>query len=71
MLHRFLETIQIGDVQSLLAASGKYGADYVILEKIGKSSPLFDLFEHPENYPEFKQLGVMGDNHILAIKPNP
>lgn len=59
-----------GDVQALLAASRKYDASYVILEQIGSSSPLYDLYEHPETYPEFKPLGVIGDNHILFIKPS-
>jgi hypothetical protein len=59
-----------GDVQALLAASRKYDASYVILEQIGSSSPLYDLYEHPEAYPEFKPLGVIGDNHILFIKPS-
>jgi hypothetical protein len=59
-----------GDVQALLAASRKYNASYVILEQIGSSSPLYDLYEHPEAYPEFKPLGVIGDNHILFIKPS-
>jgi hypothetical protein len=59
-----------GDVQALLAVSRKYHASYVILEPTGSSSPLYDLYEHPEAYPEFKPLGVIGDNHILFIKPS-
>ncbi len=59
-----------GDVQALLAVSRKYNASYVILEPTGVSSPLYDLYEHPETYPEFKSLGVIGDNHILYIKPS-
>jgi len=58
-----------GDVQTLLAVSRKFNASYVILEQIGSSSPLYDLFEHPEAFPEFTTLGVIGDNHILFIKP--
>ena len=58
-----------GDAQALLAASRKFNASYVILEQIGSSSPLYDLYEHPEAYPEFIPLGVIGDNHILFIKP--
>jgi hypothetical protein len=60
-----------GDVQMLLEASRKYSASYVILEQIEKTSPLNDLYEHPEKYPEFTTLGVLGDNHILGIKPSP
>jgi hypothetical protein len=59
-----------GDVKTLMAAARKYNASYVILEQIGSSSPLYDLYEHPETYPEFKPLGVIGDNHILFIKPS-
>jgi hypothetical protein len=59
-----------GDVQVLLAVSRKYHASYVILEPTGSSNPLYDLYEHPEAYPEFKPLGVIGDNHILFIKPS-
>jgi len=57
-----------GNVQALLAASRKFKASYVILEEIGNSNPLYDLYEHPEAYPEFINLGVIGDNHILFIK---
>ncbi|MGB8213823.1 MAG: hypothetical protein WCE68_09730 [Anaerolineales bacterium] len=60
-----------GDVQMLLAASRKYKASYVILEQIGTTSPLIDLYEHPEKYTEFSTLGVLGDNHILLIKSTP
>ncbi len=59
-----------GDVQVLLAVSRKYHAYYVILESTGSSNPLYDLYEHPEAYPEFEPLGVIGDNHILFIKPS-
>ena len=59
-----------GNVQALLAASRKFNASYVILEQIGSSSPLYDLYEHPEAYPEFTTMGVIGDNHILLIKPS-
>jgi hypothetical protein len=59
-----------GNVQVLLAVSRKYNASYVILEPTESSSLLYDLYEHPEAYPEFKPLGVIGDNHILYIKPS-
>ena len=62
--------VPYGDVQALLAASRKYNARYVILEQIGSNSPLHDLVDHPENYPEFIPLGVLGDNTILFIKPS-
>ena len=62
--------VPYGDVQALLSASRKFHASYVILEQIGNSSPLYDLYEHPEAYPEFTPLGVIGDNHILFIKPS-
>jgi hypothetical protein len=60
-----------GDVQSLLRAAQKFNARYVILEQNGIPLPLEDLYEHPENYPEFVFLGALGDNHILLIKPSP
>jgi len=59
-----------GDVHTLLAASRKYNAKYVILEKTGSSSLLYDLYEHPERYAKFITLGVIGENHILFIKPS-
>jgi len=62
--------VPYGSVQALLAASRKFNASYVILEQIGSSSPLYDLYEHPESYPEFTFMGVIGDNHILFIKPS-
>jgi hypothetical protein len=62
--------VPYGSVQALLAASRKFNASYVILEQIGSSSPLYDLYEHPEAYPEFTFMGVIGDNHILFIKPS-
>ena len=63
--------VPYGDVPTLLAASQKYDARYVILEQIGSNSPLYDLSKHPENYPEFTVLGVTGDNTILLIRPSP
>ena len=57
-----------GDIKTLLSVSRKYKASYVILEQTSNSNPLFDLFEHPERYPEFISLGAIGDNHILFIK---
>jgi len=62
--------VPYGNVQALLAASRKFKASYVILEEIGNSNPLYDLYEHPEAYPEFINMGVIGDNHILYIKPS-
>jgi len=59
-----------GGVQVLLAAARKFNASYVILEQIGSSSPLYDLYTHEERYPELISLGVIGDNHILFIKPS-
>jgi hypothetical protein len=59
-----------GDVQVLLAAARKYNAAYVILQQTGSSSPLYDLYIHPDRYPGFISLGVIGDNHILSIKPS-
>jgi hypothetical protein len=58
-----------GDVQTLLVASRKFNASYLILGPIGNSNPLYELYEHPEDYPDFTSLGVIGDNHILFIKP--
>ena len=63
--------VPFGDVQTLLAASRKYGASYVILEEIGIKNPLYDLYEHPESYPEFSNLGAVDDNHILLVDPSP
>ena len=59
-----------GDAQSLLGAARKYQASYVILEQIGVTNPLYDLYAHSENHAEFSTLGAIGDNHILAIKPS-
>lgn len=61
--------VPFGDVHALLAASRKFGASYVILENIGKNNPLYDLYQHPQNYPEFTDLGALGANHILLISP--
>jgi hypothetical protein len=65
------QAIAIPYGQTLLAASQKYGARYVILEGDGTPNPIIDLYDHPENYPEFTYLGAIGDNLILLIKPNP
>ncbi len=63
--------VPYGDVKTLLAASRKYNATYVILEQISGNSPLRDLYEHPERYSEFTLVGVIDDNHILLIKSSP
>lgn len=59
--------VPFGDVQMLLDAAEKYNARYVILENIKGAGPVYDLYEHPQNYPEFSTMGVLGDTHILAI----
>jgi hypothetical protein len=63
--------IPYGDVETLLAASRKYQAYFVILEQISSNSPLYDLFEHPDKYSEFTPMGAIGGNTILSIKPSP
>jgi hypothetical protein len=60
--------IPFGDVQSILAATKKYRASYVILEEIGATNPLYDLYMHPESYPGFILLGAIGENLILSIE---
>jgi hypothetical protein len=61
--------VPFGDVQTLLAASQKYSASYIMLEEISKNNPLYDLYAHPDHYPQFTNLGVLGDNHILRVAP--
>jgi len=63
--------IPFGGVDSLLAAARRYGAGYVLLEKGGVGRPLQDLYEHPENYPEFSSLGTFDDTLILSIHASP
>jgi len=63
--------IPFGDVPSLLAAARKFDARYVLLEPAGLSKAEMDLYNHPENYPDFATLGALDDNHILLIKPAP
>jgi hypothetical protein len=63
--------IPYGGVQVLLAASRKYQARYLILERNGIIQPLEGLYAHPEKYPEFSVLGSFDDNLILSIKPSP
>ena len=71
MTNRPAIVIPFGNEQILLAAAKKYHAGYVILEKKGITSSLLDLYNHPENYPGFSTLGVVGDTHILFIKSTP
>jgi hypothetical protein len=71
MTGRHAIVIPYGDVETLLQASRKYNAPYVILEQTGTNNPLHDLFEHPERYPEFIPVGVLDDVTILRINPSP
>lgn len=57
------------DISTLLDVSEKFGARYVILEKIGTPVQLAGLYNQPDDYPEFIYLGSIDENHIYSIQP--
>ena len=71
MTGRSTISIPYGDLETLLAASRKYNAGYIILERDGTPKSLIDLYNHPNDYPDFAYLGAIGDSRILLIKSAP
>ena len=63
--------IPYNDIATLLEASRKFGARYAILERVGMPALLTDLYEHPEDHPDFTYLGALDDSHIYLIKTSP
>jgi hypothetical protein len=71
MTGRAVIVLPYGDEQTLLAAARRYGARYVVLERISTLDPLKDLYDHPENYPEFTPLGDFDGARLYLIRSEP
>jgi hypothetical protein len=71
MTGRAVIVVPYGDEQALLAAARRYGARYVILERISTADPLIGLYEHPENYPDFLFMGDFDNARLLLIRSEP
>ena len=71
MTSRQAIVIPYGNEAAILAAARKFKAAYLILESVGATNPLYDLYAQPEKHAEFGKLGALGDNIILKIEPSP
>ncbi len=69
MTERSAIVVPYGNIQTLLEAMHKYGAQYVVIEYKGIAPELNDLYQHPENHPEFNLLDTIDDNLIFSIQP--
>jgi hypothetical protein len=71
MTNRSAIPIPYGGLETLLAASRKYNARYVILEGDGTPKSLIDLYSYPDEFSDFAYLGAIGDTHVLLVKSIP
>ncbi len=58
-----------GDVYTLLAVAGRYGASYAVLEESGMPAGLVDVYQNPQNYPMLSYLGDVDSAKIYGVQP--
>ena len=56
-----------GDVNTLLEVAERYDIHYYAFEAQGKLDPLADLYDNPQNYPQFEYLGEVDDTRIFRF----
>lgn len=56
-----------GDVNTLLEVAERYDIQYFAFEAQGKLDPLADLYDNPQNYPQFEYLGEVDDTRIFRF----
>jgi hypothetical protein len=59
--------VPYGDVQTILEVARKFDVSYVILERDGAFDDLANLYNHPEQYPDFDYLGMLDETIILYV----
>ncbi len=60
--------IPFGEVDDLLEAARQYGATILILERDRALEPISDIAVHPENHPEFREIGGFDEVRIFQIE---
>ncbi len=55
------------DVQGLLDLAERYDLHYFAFEAQGRLKPLRDLYDHPQEYPQFEYLGEVNEIRIFHI----
>lgn len=68
MTGRMAVMIPTGEVESLLSAADRFGARYLVLEENRLPGPILDIYLHPENYPEFLDIGGFDDVRVFLIE---
>ncbi|MDI6769839.1 MAG: hypothetical protein QMD04_09195 [Anaerolineales bacterium] len=58
-----------GDEQTVLQVAGRYGGQYLILEKDSLPHALEALYARPDRHPNFRYLGEVEEARIYAIQP--
>jgi hypothetical protein len=58
-----------GDVNSLISAGRRYGAAFLILEAGSVPSQLIQVYEHPNEQPHLKYLGVFEGTKLYELQP--
>lgn len=56
-----------GGIASVLAVAERYDARYLVLEPLGTTGDLRELYDHPDRFPEFIYLGEADDDRLYEI----
>lgn len=56
-----------GEIDTLLEVAQRYDIRYYAFEAQGRLKPLADLYDHPQNYPQFEYLGEVDDTRIFRF----
>ncbi|MBI3167971.1 MAG: hypothetical protein HYZ22_05800 [Chloroflexi bacterium] len=56
-----------GDVNTLLEVADRYNIRYYAFEAQGRLKPIADLYDNPQNYPQFEYLGEVDDTRIFRF----
>ncbi|GER81144.1 conserved hypothetical protein [Candidatus Denitrolinea symbiosum] len=56
-----------GGLASVLAVAERYDARYLVLEPLGTTGDLRELYDHPDQFPEFIYLGEADDDRLYEI----
>jgi hypothetical protein len=56
-----------GDVNTLLEVAERYDIRYYAFEAQGKLKSIADLYDNPQNHPQFEYLGEVDDTRIFRF----
>ncbi|HET9906120.1 MAG TPA: hypothetical protein VFQ23_05755, partial [Anaerolineales bacterium] len=64
-------SLPFGDESTIMAVAEKFDARYLVLEEDGTFESIQDLYDHPQDQPEFIYLGEVDGARLYRIELNP